>query len=93
MNAFGSLDPAEHQRRELERRGPAFGFGQQGLQIRRRQVPPKAAFVELSGFPGVKLQLLGSQFEQLAPYPKTAQPQAGIPAGADDILQTIGARS
>ena len=52
--------PGEHQRRELERRRPAFGFGQQGLQIRRRQVSPEAASVELSGFRGVKLQLLGS---------------------------------
>ena len=52
--------PDEHQCREFERRGPAFGFGEQGLQIRRRQFSPEAASVELSGFRGVKLQLLGS---------------------------------
>ncbi len=67
---FRLARPGEHQRSEFERRGPAFGFGQQGLQVRRREVSPEAAFVELSGFRGIKLQLLGSELEQLASVPE-----------------------
>ncbi len=51
---------------------------------------PEAVAVELRGFRGVELQLLGSQLEQLAPDPKAAQAQGGILAGADDNLQGSG---
>jgi hypothetical protein len=58
--------------REFEYCRPAFGFGQQGLQILRRQVAPEATSAELGGFDRIKSQLFGFQLQHLTPYAKRA---------------------
>ncbi len=77
----------ERQRYELKRRGPAFGFGEQTLQIPLRETLPETVPVELRGFLGIELQLPQIQFEQLSPHAQAAQPQARFLASADDLLQ------
>ena len=76
----------KRQRDEFERSGPAFGLGQQLLQIRWRQVAPEATAVELRCFIDVELHLSDVELEQLAPYPEPAQPQAGLLSAPDHVL-------
>src|ERR1700722_156217 len=77
----------ERQRNELKRRGPAFGFAEQTLQILLRQILPKTLAVELRGFLGIEAQLPHLQLKQLSPHAQAAQPQARLLASADDLLQ------
>ena len=65
----GLMAVPEHR---LEHCRPAFGLGQQGLQILRRQVVPEAVPEELRGFVFIESQLFGFQLEHLTPYAKRA---------------------
>src|SRR4029077_10269800 len=77
----------ERQRYELKRRGPAFGFREQTLQISLGEILRDTVPVELRGFLGIELQLPQIQLQQLSPHSQAAQPQAWLLASADDLLQ------
>ena len=74
------------QRREFQRRRPAFGSLEEPAELRIGQVAPEAVMAEARDLVGIELHLMEVDLEQLAPHAQSGQAQARLLARADHEL-------